>query len=840
MINYTFRFLAGFFIVISGCFTAYAQKIILKGKITDSGTSEPIAFATIGIKGAGIATTSDFDGLFKLEFDRKKDSVTVSSVGYKIQSFYISKTAVQTLNIQLQPASNNLNEVKVTPKGYINPAWEILREIVNHKPQNDPHELQSYQYESYSRIELDASHLGKNLMKKKFINKALSMADSLKISSIDNLPVLPLFLSETSSDFYYQRSPESKREDIKRTKTNGIGFEDGTLIAQLSGSTFQQYNFYKNFVSAAGKDFVSPITDSWKSFYEYLLEDRNAIIDGRTCYQISFRPKRPQDLAFTGTVWIAHDSYALYRIKATVEPAADLNFIKQIAIQQQMEGGTQNKPWLPVKTRILVEVDQLSKNSTGLLAKFYTVNKNVVKNQTYDAGFFKKGISIMADARKADEHFWDMARPDSLTLAEKSVYKLIDTVKNIPTVKNYLTIADILINGYYRAGAISLGPFLQTYSYNTVEGNRFRLGFKTNSGFDNRWVLGGFAAYGTKDKEVKYGASVDYILDREHWTEAGIAFTHDLNQVALMSENYLFQRNNLFSAFTRYGRIDKRKVFRQDLLNLYIRRDLFKGFTEKITFSNGSLDPLFVFRFDRPNGSTTHKLVVSEVQFETKWDPGAEPLTSETFNRPVNLKTNITLPVFTFRYTRGMKDVLGGDLNYNKFSLNVTQTLKMGRLGRGKYSFSTGYIPSSVPYLLLENHLGNEMFIYNPTAFNLMRFFEFASDKYASINYSQHFQGLLLNAIPLIRDLKWRLVGTANILYGGMSEQNKANIQEYNKVSLRSLGKDPYVELGYGVENIFKFIRVDFIHRMTYRNNVNYLREPVKNFGVKFSAQVRL
>lgn len=828
------------FLLISVSLIADAQNVTIRGKITDASTSEPIAYATIGVRGAGIATTSNFDGLFKLELIRKNDSVTVSSVGYKIQSFFISKAAEQVINIQLQPASNALMEVKINPKNYVNPAWEILKEIMLHKPQNDPQQLQSYQYESYSRIELDATHLSKTLLKKKFIGKALVLSDSLKISGNDQLPVLPLFLSETSSDYFYQHHPEAKREDIKKTKTNGIGFEDGTLVAQLSGSTFQQYNFYKSFVSAAGKDFISPIADGWKGFYDYELEDRNAVIDGKTCYQISFKPKRPQDLAFTGTIWVAQENYALYRIKAVVEPSADLNFIHQIAIQQQMESNKPGRPWLPAKTRIVVEVDQLSKNSSGLLAKFYTVNKNVVTQKTYPAGFFKQGFTILADAQKADDQYWDKSRPDSLTKAEKSVFGLIDTVKNIPTVKNYLTIADILINGYYRAGKVSFGPFLQAYSFNSVEGNRFRLGFKTNPAFDKRWILGAFAAYGTKDKAIKYGANIDYILDRKHWTEAGINFTHDLNQVALMSENYLFQRNNLFSAFTRYGRIDKRKVFKQDLLNLYIKRDLFKGFTEKINLSNGALDPLFAFRFSEPNGDMRHQLVVSEVQFESKWDPGAQPVASETFNRPVNLKTDITLPVFTFRYTLGMRNVFGGDLSYHKFSLNIAQTLKMGRFGRGKYSFSAGYIPSNVPYLLLENHLGNETFIYNPTAFNLMRFFEFASDKYASVNYTQHFQGFLLSSIPLIRDLKWRLVGTANILYGGMSAANQHDIEEFNKVSLRALGRDPYIEAGYGVENVFKFIRVDFIHRLTYRDSQTYLKDPVKNFGVKVSAQVRL
>jgi hypothetical protein len=408
-------------------------------------------------------------------------------------------------------------------------------------------------------------------------------------------------------------------------------------------------------------------------------------------------------------------------------------------------------------------------------------------------------------------------------------------------VKNYLVIADLLINGYYKAGNLSWGPILNVYSFNDVEGNRLRLGFKTNSRFDRKLILGGFLAYGTKDQAVKYGASVDYILSRKHWTEAGVSYSHDLNQVALLSDNYLYQRNALFAAFTRFGKISRRKVFNEDMFNAYIQRDLVKGFTQKISYSNWLLDPLFPMRLSEISGSgLTSQLVVSELQFESKWSPGAQPLLSETVNRPVSLKVNVAAPVLTFRYTLGLKNVLGGDVAYQKFTFNLTQTLKTGGFGRGKYSFSLGYIPSNVPYPLLENHLGNETPLYNPNSFNLMKFFEFASDRYASLNYTQHFEGLLLNSIPVIKNFKWRLVGTANILYGSLSQNNQNAIASSDATNLQSLNNDPYIEAGYGVENIFKFIRVDFIHRLTYRDNTNADDGSPKNFGIKISAQLRL
>jgi hypothetical protein len=51
----------------------------------------------------------------------------------------------------------------------------------------------------------------------------------------------------------------------------------------------------------------------------------------------------------------------------------------------------------------------------------------------------------------------------------------------------------------------------------------------------------------------------------------------------------------------------------------------------------------------------------------------------------------------------------------------------------------------------------------------------------------------------------------------------------------QGLGNVPYVELGYGFENVFKFIRVDAFHRLTYRNDPGATR-----FAVKVSFQVML
>src|SRR6185503_17117805 len=321
------RYFAIVAIMIFGCERiAYCQHITISGKITDQQTGEPVAFASVGIKGTSIGTSSNFDGLYKLKLSGKKDSLTITCMGYRQLSVKLSGAQLQVYNIQLKPAFQLLKEVRVSPRSYINPAWEILTEVIRHKPQNDPSALANYKYGSYTRIEIDATRFSENLRKKKFIDKAIAVADSMKLTGPDHMPLLPLFVSETVSDVYIGNTSATKREDIQRVKTNGVGFEDGTVIAQLTGSTFQQYNFYKNYISAAGKDFVSPITDSWKTWYDYELDKRDVLVDGIPCYQISFKPKRAKDLAFAGIIWIAHDTYKLDQVKATVAPTDNLNF----------------------------------------------------------------------------------------------------------------------------------------------------------------------------------------------------------------------------------------------------------------------------------------------------------------------------------------------------------------------------------------------------------------------------------------------------------------------------------------------------------------------------------
>ncbi|MBK8414004.1 MAG: hypothetical protein IPL22_05490 [Bacteroidetes bacterium] len=94
-----------------------------------------------------------------------------------------------------------------------------------------------------------------------------------------------------------------------------------------------------------------------------------------------------------------------------------------------------------------------------------------------------------------------------------------------------------------------------------------------------------------------------------------------------------------------------------------------------------------------------------------------------------------------------------------------------------------------------------------------------------------HFEGFFLDKIPLMRKLKWREVASLRGVYGSMSDENKSILVNQNAFS--TLSKKPYVEAGFGVENILKILRFDFMYRLTYLDNPD-----ISKFGIRGSLQL--
>jgi len=827
-------------IILSGsyCFinNAFAQGRLITGKVTDAQTGEPLPYVNLSIKltnGTRRGTVTDFDGLYHLAIPQSiaKDSIYCSYIGYITSQKRIPAATTSEINFQLTTNTKMLNAVNITPKKYVNPAWEIMAYMVIHKPDNDLNKLKTYQYESYNRIELALANLTEKMKQRRIFKQIMPIMDTLKkAAGDDGTPTLPIFMSETISNYYYQNDPKRKTEHVERTRASGVGLEDETLISQLVGTTFLQYDFYNNYLKLAGKDFISPLSDSWKTFYDYELLDEHEKIAGVEYYKIGYKPKRSHDLSFDGIMWLTKDSYALYRIDANVSADANLNFLNKVRIQQEMQQPAETTAWLPSKTRITINISPISKNSTGFIGKFYLSNNKFEINRNYPDELFKEPLVMAADIDKKDENYWLKNRHDTLTTADKREYQVIDTVKNLPIVKTYANLAGTLITGYYKTGNISFGPYPYTYSHNDLEGSVIRIGAITNTHFSNKFVLGGYVAYAFKENTVKYSASVDYIYSRKPWSEVGVSYLHDLGQTGYQFENFIINGNNVFNATILNGQLTIRGPFFQNVVKAYMQRDIAPELRAKLTLTHSTFDPLFDFSFHAPDGQVYRDYQTTEIGTELQWRPGTRLLQSSRVNKRVAVGNGNANPTLTFRYTHGIKGI-ASDFNYDKFAFNIQQKPHLGIWGIGDYSFTAGYIPGNVPYPLIENHR---------YSFNTMRYLEFASDKYVSFTYTQHMEGLITNSIPLLKKLNIRTVAVADILDGSLSAINNEAFKHGRTIVNKSLDWVPYVETGYGVENILKVVRVDFLYRLTHMDNVNSLGVKPSRFATRVTLQFKL
>jgi len=79
----------------------------------------------------------------------------------------------------------------------------------------------------------------------------------------------------------------------------------------------------------------------------------------------SIAQKRPQDLAFNGTIGVTAKEYALRKIYVNVSASANINFVESIWLKQESEM-VGEQAWMPSKTAVTIKIIGLSKSRPGI------------------------------------------------------------------------------------------------------------------------------------------------------------------------------------------------------------------------------------------------------------------------------------------------------------------------------------------------------------------------------------------------------------------------------------------------------------------------------------------
>lgn len=797
---------------------ANAQTTKIRGKVTDISTGEALPFVNISIPGTTTGTITDFNGEYYLETRQRGDSISASYIGYKPLSKHFKSNIYQEINFQLTSSSTMLEAIVVKPGE--NPAHPILRKIIANKAKNNPEHLNDYQYESYNKVEIDLNNVDEDMKNKRIFKQFQFIFNYVDTSAITGKTFLPIFITETLSDYYYSKSPRTEKEIIKATKISGVNNES---VAQFTGKMYQTMNIYDNYINIFDQGFVSPIADLGLLYYRYYLID-SAFIGKHWCYQLSFKPRRKQEPTFTGDIWVNDTTFAVVKSDLRMEKTANVNFVKDMVINSEYTklGDTL---WFPKSSTLFIDFNITDRKTTGFFGRKTTSFSNVKINQNIPDSITKiaERVRVNEGALKQNDEFWKESRPFDLTPKEAAIYQMVDSVQKVPIYKTFFDIVNMIVNYYYVVGYFEIGPYYKTYSFNEIEGNRFRVSGRTSNKFSTKYMISGFAAYGDKDNRFKYGGDLLWIINKNPRNTASIGYKEDIEQLG--QSQYALTEDNIVTSFLRRNPNYKLTLVKE--FSTSYEKEWFSGFSNTLKFSQRRLYPTQYIPFIYTNGSgSLSELSTTDVSLNTRWYKG-ERFVQGQFER-VSLGSD--KPIVNLDLTAGLKNVFGSQYEYYKVHLNLYYKVNINPFGYTRIILDGGKIFGTVPYPLLHLHEGNETYAFDRYAFNMMNYYEFASDQYVSLFLEHHFQGFFLNRVPLFRKLKWREVISGKGLIGSLDKRN-LSVMDF-PLGLTNVSK-PYVELGAGIENIFKVIRIDAMWRLSYLDHPN-----IEKFGIRAGLQI--
>lgn len=731
------------------------------------------------------------------------------------------------VNFELD-AIGELETIVIKPKEGPNPAIALVKNVLRNKKINNREKLDAYEYEAYNKVEFDLNNITEEFQKRK-IFKAFEFVFE-GVDTTQEKPYLPVFMTESLSDFYFKRDPKFSKEVIKATKVSGVENES---INQFLGDMYQNVNIYDNEIVAFGKSFTSPISAYCLGFYDYDLID-SASIDGKWCYKLQFFPRRKQELLFFGEMWINDTTYAVKSVDATIAEGANINWIKEFQVKQEYNE-VEDEVWMLVQDELLIDFN-ISDKKMGVYGRKTATYKDFTINKPRNGEFYSglTDVVVNEDASEKDDEFWKNARHIELSENQERIYHMVDTLKSLPQFRTVADIITLFVSGYKVLGKFELGPYYTLYSFNPVEGNRFRVGGRTSNQFSKRLMLDGYLAYGLRDERFKYGGGFIYILNKNPRMAFGASGKRDMEQLG--QAEGAFRQDNVLSSLFRRNPANKLTDVTE--LTGYFEREWLYGLTNKLIFTHRVLKPAGdKYRYVRFTPLLTEQqevnfLITSEFTLYTRF-AYKEKFVYGEFER-VSLGT--TYPALEVLFSQGIPDLLGSEFRYRKLVTRVQDKMRFGPFGYVNYTLEAGKIFGNLPYPLLMMHQGNETFFYDESSYNTMNFFEFVSDEWASVWAAYHAEGLVLNKIPVMRKLKWREVVSVKALIGSYDEANdKILSRDFNydgKPDIYTLGR-PYVEAALGIENIFKVLRIDALWRLSYLDNPNIVR-----FGIRAKFQV--
>jgi hypothetical protein len=783
--------LINIFILFSS--TTFAGKV--NGRVVDE-KNNPLPYASLFIKEISKGTTANQEGRYFFDLKPGNYTLIVQYVGYATltKKIEVSNNDMQ-LDLQLQPQQLHLNDVVVRSGGE-DPAYEIIRNAIN-KRESYRAPLDSFTCETYIKTLIKTRRLPRKILGQK-IDSA-----EWKQMNVDSTGKGIIYLSESLTKIAFKKPDKVKLEVLsgRESGSNGYGFNFPTFI-----------NFYENNVNVltdafAPRGYVSPIADGALNFYKYHYLG-SFFENGKEVNKIEVTPKRKYEPLFSGTINITEGDWRIHSLDLMLTKESQLELLDTLQIKQ-IHFPISNNVWRTKDQVVYFTFNILGIDAVGNFLKVYN---NYDVTPTFAKKYFNNIVMKYDTAvNKKPKSYWDSVRPVPLEPEEIKDYKVKDSMfqyqrdsmftqrykDSLRKMQGKISVKNILWNGFTRSNydpqkwtSVTWQPLLKQVSYNTVEGvaanaeatiSRVFPGIKRQLSFTPHVRYGfsntHFNAWGTLKWENRnfwwsrnsLSDEDDVSFDRSEFSFSGgkriNQFNKDepitplLNSVYTLffNHNYMKIYENYFAELNYHSRTEsglkyKINVLYEDRLPLENANDfsIIKYDPQKFTpnYPYEIIDTQFI----------RHQAVITTVSLE--YQPGQKFIQYPHYKMPLGSK----YPTFTLSYQKGIRNILGSDVDFDKWNFTVSDDMNFKLAGQLSYRIDVGgFINSSTVFLQDYRHFNGNQTIFASAYLNSFQAVPYYANStiasfYATAHLEHHFNGFLTNKIPLFKRLKWNLV----------------------------------------------------------------------------------
>lgn len=781
-------------------FIRHVHAANVSGIITDE-QNRPLSFASVYLKGTTQGVTANVEGKYVLTLAPGEYEIVFQYVGYmkKTEQVKMGNTDI-VLNVSLQPENFKLKEIVITADAE-DPAYRVIRQAIK-KRSDYLNEVNEFKCHVYIKGLQRLDSIPKRILGFK--------ADDL---GLDSSMLGIIYLSESESEYNFKQ-PDRVREIMISSKVSG----DNQAFSWNQASDFD-FNFYRNLIDAGNlsdRGFISPISESALMYYKYKLIGAY-YEDGLLINKIQVIPRRKNDPVFSGFIYIIEDSWRIHSTDLWLSKEAKIDFVDSLEIIQTY-ARVNNEVWMPYTQTMLFWFRAFGVKGNG---RYVGVFNDYNLNPQFPKKFFKgEELKVNEDANKKDSLYWENARPIPLTQEEIDDYRKKDSLARIQNSKTYLDSLDRKRNrpkfsnlylgyNYYRRFNETnyyIGSLLQAVNYNTVEGWAPVLDVGFSKDWKNRRQLEieNKFRYGLSNKLFQFMPYISYVSKPEKF-----------RRWAVSGGRYVFQFNNnnpisgLVNSLYTLG-------MGENYMKLYLNE--FATFQYRNEFLNGvmgQVDVSYNYRSPLSNTSTFSWVEIQKTNFTPNETNMLNDSSLFTPYRALLLKLSATLrfrqtyytrphqkiitgskyPSLRLYYTKGI-NALGSNVNFDLLEAELRDRFKLGLLGYFAWNISGGYFINNQFVGRAEyKHFSANQTIFSGFAsisrFEQLPYYQFSTNKYyIQAHAEQHFQGFIINKIPLLRKLKMKETAGLHLLY-------TPDILHY--------------EFHAGLERILKVFRVEWV-----------------------------